>query len=391
MTQERQPKDHRVRNAGILTAGALAIALGGVGVGGAFRGENAKASYAPNPTATELATQRPSEAAGSPSGSPEPSSSPEAFQTFSLQPGEKMAVESGDVVAGDVAMADTDGGPILPLYDTDTHKASDVQDNTKTALYVVVQKPGELYAPYGGFVARGLTPDKLQTWLELQKIEKQRSSFSKVDVVTWTGYDTTVDEAGFTANGGQGTAPSVNIENGNTIPTVETIQNMDTKTKLETIINLFINNKIDPNSPDAQKLLEIFAECLCGCAVPTESPSPSPMPSTSPEVCPDKGYADKLYDPAKGPVRVTTNGLIVRGDVTINGKVYHDQLGATQAVDWIWTDTPKTYTITGPNKADVLWTTCPSKDIWVEQVDIAKEQAKEDGRPMDKNVIQKGL
>jgi hypothetical protein len=69
LRNETQPKNHKVRNAGVGASLLLAVAM----VGGACSNNEIKPTYTPNPTATKLAT--PSTAAGS--------ASPEATQTTS--------------------------------------------------------------------------------------------------------------------------------------------------------------------------------------------------------------------------------------------------------------------------------------------------------------------
>lgn len=355
-------------------------------LGGGNENKPATAGATSNPTTPgEMATPTTSEAGASPS--PE-SSQGTKEDSFSLEKGVPVEAQVGDIISGDIAMSDTMDSPILPLYDQDEHKAADVEDTTKTALFVVVEKPGIIHVPYGGYVVRGITPEKKAEILRTWTAEKERAGYKPTTVV-WTGYDTTTDQAGYMANGDENST----FDPSEGTPNLDGLSNQD---KLRIVLSLFSkrdsegNLLIDPNSAEGKVLMDILVSCLCGCETPTGSPAPSEKPNT-PEACPDKGYQDKVYNPKEGPLTVTTNGLLVRGDVTINGKVYHDKLGTTQAVDWIWTDIAKEYTITGPNTADILWTTCPSKDIWVEQVNIAKDQAQEDGRTMDKNVIQKGL
>ena len=366
--EQRQPNDHRVRNrAVVLAGGALAVALA-FGAGGALSNkEPARGTDYLGPTPAALATPTTSEASASPS--------PEAkAQNFHIEVLGAFEVQPGDMISGDVAMSDTKDSAIFPLYDTDTHKAADVVDNTKTALFVEVQAPGVAHAQWGADVVRGLTAEKKAEFLKNQTLEKKRSGFTNVDVVIWNGYSSTVDEAGVKANGEQGSAVNPS-ENG----TGYNLDNLDNQSKLRIILNLFAEGTVDPNSEEGKVLMDVLVNCLCNCETPIETPKPTPTP----EVC-VVDFKDTLYDPKKGPIKVTTKGLVVRGDVYINGKRYFDDLSQTAAIDRIWTETPKTYTVSGKYAADVLWMEdCATKSDWQDQVDLAISQIEEEGRPLD--------
>lgn len=384
-----QPKSNKRRNAGALAVAGLAIFVGGAAFGGGFNPDT-KPSASPTTNANlKLATQRPSEAGASPmsstepSGTPEPSKSPEVkVENFTVGNFGIFDVLPGDIIAGDVAMSDSKDSSILPLFDQDTHKAADVKDNGKTALFVEVQVPGVIHAEWGASVTRGLTAEQKAEMLKLQTISKARAGFEKVDVVVWTGYNTTTDEAGFKADGKQGSSmpnpsespmPGANLDGSNSQELINTILDEIHKGNL---------------TPDQEyNLMQQLIACLCSCGTPSETPKPTPKPT--PEVC-VVTKEDRLFDPKKGPITVTTKGLVVRGDVFINGHRYFDDSPKTAAVDTIWTNTPHTYKISGKYAADVLWTTdCASKADWKDQVDLAISQVEASGRTLDKKSLRK--
>lgn len=394
MTQERQPiqrKDHKGRNAGIAVSAGLALILVGAGFGGAFRGgpENTGNNPTQKPVATEPATPRPSEAAGA-TGKPEVTASPEVeIQNFAVEKLGSFEVLPGDIVSGDVSMSDTKDSAIFPLFDQDTHKASDVEDNTKTALYVDIQAPGVVHAEWGATVTRGLTADKKAEMLKLQAISKERAGFDKVDVVIWTGYDTTVDEAGFKATGEQSSSIMPNpSESPKASPEAGyNLDNMNNQDKIRLILNLFATNKIDANSPEGKALLDVLANCFCSkteCTTPVETPKPTPEPSKSPEACiPSmKDHVMKAGETYKVPAGVD---FIGQGDIIIDGKRTYDSLDKTGAISVV-TD-QKANTIKAPWGADIQVFECPTDQFITDTYKHDLEQLKATNRSLDKNSI----
>lgn len=368
---ERQPKDHKVRNAGIGTGILLAGVLAGGALSGAFKGESANTANNPTqgPATIELATPRPSEAAGT----PEPTKAPEVnIQNFAVEKLGTFEVLPGDMISGDVAMSDSKDSAIFPLYDQDTHKAADVQDNTKTALYIDVQAPGVVHAEWGATVTRGLTAEKKAEMLKLQAISKERAGFSKVDVVIWTGYETTVDEAGFKATGEQTSSvtPVTPSENG----TEYNLEGLNNQDKLRIILKLFADGTVDADSKEGKVLMDVLINCLCGCQAPTETPKPTPTPTTTPEACVNPSFKDhvmKAGDTYKVPAGVD---FIAQGDVAIDGKATYDNAEATGAVSVI-TD-QKANSIKAPWGADIQVFDCATDEFINETYRLDVEQLK---------------
>lgn len=390
------PSDQQIRKPGKLNrvgvAATLALAL-------AACGGNPNATKSPEITPnTETQspivlniTPRPSEAAGTPTTpeiTPAPSASAEAEpESFGLEKGSVFVAQPGDIVSGDIAMSNTMESAILPLYDQDERKADGVEDTTKTALFVVVEAPGVIHSAYGGFVIRGLSAEKKAEVLKLWAVEKSRAGYVP-DTVTWTGYESTVDQAGYTADGTQEVNPNMGYDD-----LVGNSEQLDNQAKIRTVLKLFANGTIDPDSEEGKVLMDILVNCLCACDKPEASPTPKP--SEKPEDCPPKGFVDHIYNPGKEKsFSVTTNGLVVRGDVYINGKRHFDNNENTMAINYSWTESPRTYKITGKYAADVLWT-CPvstqeERAVWEEQLNIALQEEKDDPRSLDPKSLQKG-
>lgn len=358
------------------TAAGLALAAAGTGL--ALEAKSVRAdepASSPAPSAEPRASQAITNFA-----SPEASATPEVeiqyIEVPQLVPHE---VQPGDFIPGDVSMSDTEDSALFPLYDQDTNKAPDVEDNTRTALYVDVQAPGVVLAPYGKItIIRGMNPEQKAEFLRNETTAKTRAGFEKSGVVLWTGYDTTVDQAGYKADGTQG-----NVDTSGTPVAEDNLSGLDNQAKIRTILNLFADGTIDPNSEEGKVLMGILVNCLCACETPAQ-PKPTPKPEKPKEVCVTT-FRDRLYNPNKGPVTVRTRGLVVRGDVLINGKRYYDEgNSSTAAIDRVWTEKPRTYKVSGPYEADVLWMEdCASKAQWKDQVDLAIEQVRESGRKLD--------
>lgn len=382
---EKSKPNNRVKKLGYIGTAGAALALA-FGAGGMINGSRPTEAGSNEPTKAPAAELFDASATAIPSGSPEASPTVETeIQYIEVEALTPFEVQVGDFISADVSMSDTKDGELFPLMDTDWDyvDSDNPVDVTSTALGVDVEAPGWVVGPYGKItIIRGMSADQRAKFIANETTLKTRAGFKEYKVVIWNGLEDTVNQAGNKFDGTHvGTDSTGSIDN---------MDNLSTQEKLNVVIKFMMDNNIDVDSADAQALIALLANCLCGCG-PTESPAPSEPPSN--EVCPPgKGYEDHIYNPKNGTFTTpATNGLVVRGDATINGHVYHDTLAETQALDWIWTESPKTYKISGPNAVDVLWTTCPSKDVWVEQVNVAKQQADEDGRKMDKKVIQKGL
>jgi hypothetical protein len=362
--------------AAILAAGILGAAylFSGNGVGRPDGRPASADSGSFSPTASEMATPNVSEAAGS----PEPSAEVE-IQNFTVEKLGTFEVLPGDIIAGDVAMSDSKDSAIFPLYDQDTHKAADVTDNTKTALYIDVQAPGVVYAEWGATVTRGLTAEKKAEMLRLQAVSKERAGFDKVDVVIWTGYDSTVDEAGYKADNTQGQVtenPSMNdITGGN-------LENLDSQSKIKVVLSIIAEGNLTPEQENV--LMDILISCLCSCSNP-EAPKPTPAPSSTPEACVNPSFKDhvmKAGETYKIPAGVD---FIAQGDVKIDGKRTYDSNEKTGAISVV-TD-QKANTIFAPWGADIQVFDC-STDAFVKQTyQHDKEQLEATGRSVDKNSI----
>ena len=392
-------RNRKIRNAGILATAGLAIAM----VGGSCANNEVKPTYTPNPTATKLATPSTSEAGASPSLSPIPevSSSPEAsIQTFVVEKLGTLEVQPGDFIAGDISMSNTKDSAVFPLFDQDTHKAADVTDNTKTALYVDVQVPGVIHAEWGAFVTRGLTPEKKAEMLKLETLQKLRAGFSKTDVVLWTGYDTTVDEAGFKADSTSSATPVNPSESpaASTNPTASpeaspatgyNLENISNQEKTRLILNLFAEGKVDPNSAEGKALLDVLANCFCAttCTKPAEIPAPSAMPSATPSATPEAQCTPLTDIYLKSGQKVTVQGPFnVLGDVTMDGVSRHDSSSKTFAVDKV-TDT-KQHIIIAPWGADVQkFNTCANPQVQTTAYGKAVDDGKSSGRTFDSNSL----
>jgi len=340
-----------------LGAGAvLALALVGAGSCAYFNnGKESTAEASNSPTAiVEMATPTASQAA---------SGSPEGVQSFHLVAGDKMAVLPGDVIVGDVTLSDTDCGSAFPLYDTDTHKATDVQDNTKTALYVDVEANGEVYAGYGGDVMRGLSGDAKTSWLNNQKIDKIRSGFTKVDVVDWTGYSSTKDEAGQTA--AEQNLPQLGLC---TLPGASSSPESGASSSPEATQTTPCCNICGAPTPTP--------EATCGCATPTKTPEGpcTPMEDT--------------IEAAGKTVKTNGESFIVEGDVTIDGVKHFDNSSFTGAIDKV-TD-GKSHTILFNYQGDFQkFNSCATGNDIQNTYDKDKTALKNSGRSLDSKSLTK--
>lgn len=344
MNREKERGAIGVRTALAGTAAALIIAAG---VGSCVylnNGKEAAATAGPTSTPTiELATPTPSAAA---------SGTPEGVQTFHLGIGDKMTVLPGDIIVGDVTMSDADCSSAFPLYDTDTDKAPNVLDNTKTALYVDVEANGEVYAGYGGDVVRGLSSDKLTAWLNNEKLNKLRSGFTQVDVVDWTGYSTTVDEAGKTA--AQENLPQISLC---TLPGASSSPEATPTTPCCNICGA------PTPTPEA----------TCGCgATPTPEGPCTPM--------------DDKVEAAGQTIKTNGESFIVEGDVTIDGVRHFDNTGSTGAIDKV-TD-GKAHTIYFNYKSDwQKFNPCATDQDVQNTYSNDLQQLKDSGRKLDSNSL----
>ena len=372
----RESKRSLTGPAVVLSAAILGGAYMFSGVGNEAKPANTGAT---SPTASsELATPKTSEAPGS----PEPSTSSEVeIQNFTVEKLGTFEVLPGDIIAGDVAMSDTKDSAIFPLYDQDTHKASDVIDNTKTALYVDVQTPGVVHAEWGATVTRGLTAEKKAEMLKLQALSKDRAGFDKIDVVLWTGYDTTVDQAGYGVTGEQ--TSSVNVSpSGSPEAGLNNLDGLDNQSKMKVILNLFAEGTIDPNSAEGKVLMDILVNCLCGCDSKAETSKPTP--SKNPEVC-IPAMNDHVMKPGETYKVPKGVDFIAQGDVTIDGKKTYDNSEKTGAISVVLDE--KANTIKAPWGADIQVFDCPTDELINETYSHDVEQLKATGRSLDKNSI----
>lgn len=353
--------------AAIVAAGLLGAAYLLSGNGGEIRPANADRQTS-SPTASEMATPTSSEAPGTPSAEVE-------IQNFTVEKLGSFEVLPGDIISGDVSMSDTKDSAIFPLYDQDTHKAADVVDNTKTALYVDVQAPGIVHAEWGATVTRGLTAEKKAEMLKLQAISKERAGFDKVDVVIWTGYETTVDEAGFKATGEQSSIvnPSASPEAG------QNLDGLNNQDKIRVILNLFKEGNL--TSQEEAVLLDILVNCLCGCSNPTETPKPTPTP----EACVVPTMKDHVMKPGETYKVPAGVDFIAQGDVTIDGKKTYDSNEKTGAISVVIDE--KANTIKAPWGADIQVFECATDQFIKDTYTHDLEQLQATNRSLDKNSI----
>ena len=383
----RRRENHTVRNI-FLVAG---LAAGTFAAGGILADGNKSGSLYNSQTTAEVATPGTSEAGASPSGSPEPSSSPEAstvaIQNIEVKELTTYAVLPGDFIPGDVSMSDSADSAVFPLYDTDTHKAADVTDNTKTALYVDVQAQGVVHAVYGDItVIRGMTAEQKAEFLKDDTASKLRSGFSKVDVVLWTGYDTTVDEAGYKADGTLSTTPVVSPSESPAATTIDNINNMSLSAQEKaTIVLNILNTDTNLTSADKLGLLELLAACMCGCGTPeAPTPTPTPKPTQEPVCVPMDDHFMKKGETFK----VNGKDFIVQGDVFIDGVRHFDNSGKTGAIDEVLDG--KSHTIVAPYGADVQEFNACATDANINDLynkDLS--QLKASGRTLDKLSLKK--
>lgn len=385
MTNSERNTNHNLRKVGIGSLAALGL-IGAFGIGGALNG-GPKDISADNSSPTPSA----SEAAGTPEASkaPEVSAAPEVnIQNFAVEKLGSFEVLPGDIIAGDIAMSDTKDSAIFPLYDQDTHKAVDVKDNTKTALYVEVQAPGVVHAEWGATVTRGLTAEKKAEMLKLQAISKERAGFDEVKVVVWTGYETTVDQAGFKANNEQGSILPTSSASPDASPiTGSNLEDISNQDKIKLILNLFATGKIDANSAEGKALLDVLANCFCSkteCTKPAETPKPTPEPTKSPEAC-IPSMKDHVMKPGETYKVPTGIDFIAQGDVLIDGKKTYDSNEKTGAVSVV-TDS-KGNIIKAPWGADIQVFECATDPFIKETYNNDVDQLKATGRSLDKNSI----
>ena len=374
----------RMGKAGATIASA-ALAFGGLNLISHSESTYAQDNAMPTPAAGEVKdwnTQTPS---------PEAVSKVEnfevkAFTTFDVIP--------GDVVSGDVQMSDTIDSNPFPMYDQDSHKAPDVQDNAKTALFIDVQAPGVVHSEWGATVTRGLTQDQKAEMLRLQKIAKENAGFERTDVVAWTGYNTSVDQAGYRADGTKGEAlpygsietvvGTPNMSNPSEINAyVSENPNMDASTAMA-LYDKLIADGFDVNVPENQATIQALIDCICkaetSCPLPTETPKATPEPTKEPEVCEPK-FKDHFL---KAGQKITTpkgHMVIAQGD--LEGAVNHDSLAETKGV-YVFTD-GKRRTFKAPWGADVMVFNDCATTSFVR--DTYKDVLKQDNRKLDKNSV----
>lgn len=334
--------------AGILTAAVGFAAFEGVSLtqnkvdgssqnpGG--RTPNALDLGSPAPTAVDLG--------GSPM--PEASQSPEAgnVEWHHVDALTSYEVQPGDLFVGDSQMSDTADSQAVVLYDQDTHKAADVTDNTKTALYVDVKAPGVIYAEWGGDVATGMTDAQKLDYLAHQEGPKQQAGFNVIDVVTWTGADSTVTQGDLTTHfwvEGQ----SIPTATESPLPTndalLQELLAMDPST-------MTLDQKFQLE--ELKTLVEIQA-CTCGtgsCPLHSPMPSETPVPSATPTPEATCGPMNDFEINSGETFRTKADkNYIIQGDILIDGKKYYDSNQNTFAVDEVF----GAHVIKAPYGADI--------------------------------------
>lgn len=349
----------------ILTGTTLAIVGAGVGLASM---ESSKPATATDASPVTLG------------GSPEPSAaggtpSPEASITVSFDrdnagctlsddtyhclKGGKIAVVPGDMLKGDWAMSNTDGSTIRFLFDQDSTKGPGV-DIDHTGLLVDVQTNGEAYAANGGDVIMGLG-DRKDSWIALTKSSMATGGCvdgcsERVDVVTWTGFDSTIDQGQLE----KGVQPSPTPEPSAT-PTASIYEvNPETDSFLASVLAMDENSDEFKNMTEDQKLaveqvkldyaneqfnaalLKELQSCGCvpACPAPSATPTPNPTPTPTPQACPELTQDHVML---KGETYVVPAGhaFIAQGDDYIDGKRYFDNAAITAAIDVVLNDGKK--------------------------------------------------
>jgi len=365
---ENKPKGHTVRNAGAVTAILLAVAVGSAALGGVSRGD-AKPSYTPSPTATEQATPKPSEAAGSASLSINPSQSPEASASVapsaSAEAPQFVVVKDGSVgqntivklpantvITGDpffLGGQPGSGGKQLEDYQTfqidvnnmDSQSLTGGQamidsDPTTGAVFVLKE---DTYVQTG--ISWGFSYQTVQNADQAEKLAIGQKFVTEhlgcsggcqhVDIIHFPG-DPPQGTVTDGTNPSQSPMPSQDSNSG-LMPTASEMPagsfNLGSITNEEEIMflqNLISSGKVDMNS-DTGKILASLLKCLeCPtvCSNPTETPTPSaspkptPRPAATPAVCTPTKH--DTVEPA-GFVFKSTNGeaFIVEAAATIDG------------------------------------------------------------------------
>lgn len=386
-TESYQLDKRTVKRAGFAGAIALSatVVAGLAFVNGAPRSVEANGTQSsPAASASMEATPRPSDAGATPT--PEATQAPEArIETFHLNPGDKFEANVGDVVVGDVAMSDTeDATRAVFLFDTDTNKREGT-DNTKTGLLVDVQAEGFVLSPYGGDVIRGLSGDKKSTWIELKKAEMINGGcvggcVDGVDVVTWTGSETTVPQSGMKSEGSVVTTEPT----ATSTPEVGTdYSGLTNDERKQALLTLLADGKIDVSTPEGKALLDLLIQCIC--VGETVKPTPEPKPTATPdaECIPYNDHVMKAGETYRVPAG---KDFIVQGDVIIDGRRTYDNSEKTGAISVVLDQ--KANRIKANWGADVqVFNDCATPEMVKEVYRDDLKELKATKRSLDKNSI----
>lgn len=420
MTQERQPNTNQEGytvskrkakyGAGVILAATLALggayALGSVNTGKAEANGSTPSAEATPRVAEAGATPTPEVEGSTPSASVEPSETPENGVAYSqaghYELGSTAIVKTGDILIGDIKMADLGSKDYVRLFDMDTDKRDGVTDNAKTGLITVVKEDAEVYFKYGGDIVN-VDADKQAMWLEDQKKDMANGGCGPegcnqgVDIVEWSGLDSTITQSGKSAlevqamdnaNGEVSVNPSSETPTVAEVPTI-TENDLTGKTvdeKRDIILKILQDGKIDVSTPEGRAIFDLLLDCLCP-TVPTKTVEPTPSVD-----CPVVSD-DKVMKMGETKTFNDVYGIIGQGDLNIKigsgpWKRYYDDSAKTAGVNVRWFGKETDVRIKAPvGGADIIFYLCPDKKAFDTKVKEVKEATLDTGRTIDRRSL----
>ena len=411
-----------VKRAGIGATGLLAAQalMGGFNFG---RTESVSAGSEPMPTPIVLAGP---ETTSNPTPTPAATESAESGVQYSpeghYEKGDRAIVKAGSLIIGDIMAADLGTRYVTEfsrLYDTDTDKASEELDNAQTGLITEAMVDAEVYFRFGGDIVE-VDEDKKAEWLQIQANDMfaggcgPNGCADGVNLVRWTGKDTTVTQSGTlakdTVNANDGELLKVNGEEPTQLPEmtnpdqikeyVDANPNMDPAVA-QRLLDTLIVNGFDVNAPDNQETLQALIACICKADGSCEQPEPSqtPKPTREPEACPTP-FKDKVLEFESDTFK-NIYGLIALGDDKIkidsdhNGRLidnqwvtYRDNDTNTAAVSRRWFGRPTDVAVNSDvGGTDVIYFLCPDKKAYNDKLDQAIKATLATGRTIDKKSL----
>ncbi len=313
--------------------------------------------------------------------------------SYHCEKGGAISVIPGDFLIGDVAMRNTSEDKLRFLFDSDNNKGQGV-DPDHTGLIVDVQTTGEAVFPYGGDLVAGLT-DTRTSWVDLQRATMEATGCvdgcQTVDVVTWTGKESTVD---------QGQLEKGQMPEATTQPTQEPISEV-TVTPITSENDALLKEllALDPSTLTLdqklalgnlrlqltnEQLLEEIQKCTCDGDCVHKNPTPSPKPT--PEPCPEL-TTDHVMSLGERFVVPAGHKIIVQADAIIDGKHYHDSKATTGSVN-VLTD-GKRHVIQTPYGGGDVTIFCPTAtnaDVKEKYQDVL-HALRGTGRTLDKKSV----